>query len=158
MELVTKSGRLAAALLLAALIARPCSISYPRKIWAKTPGSSSKLFAFEENGKVGFIDPAGKVVVPARITASIDDTGDFSGGLVRIRPQGYFDETGKPVIQGKYFWLDDFSDGLARAAVDDPEVRYGSLTKYLDPTGRVVATLKGLFTYDFSEGLAPYEA
>lgn len=38
-------------------IAYPCSISYIRKLWQKRPAAESNLFAFERNGRVGFINP-----------------------------------------------------------------------------------------------------
>src|SRR6266568_2250420 len=102
-----KIVRPAMALLLLVLTARPCSMSFPRRIWAKKPGSASKLFAFEKNGKVGFIDPTGKVVIPPTIASSIDHVGDFSNGLVLVGELGYFNESGKRVITGAFT---DFSD------------------------------------------------
>src|SRR6185436_16035078 len=89
--------------LLFTLSADPCSVAYVQRLWAKKPGSASKLFAFEQNGSVGFIDPTGRVVIKPTIAASIDDVGDFSNGRARVGSKGYIDETGAWAIQ-KSFW------------------------------------------------------
>ncbi len=149
---------LSGALLLLALTVKPCSMSAVRKLWSKRPGSESGLFAFEKDGKIGFIDSAGKVVIRPTIVAQIEDIGDFSGGLARVDHQGYIDETGRWVIQQDYWWEYDFSDGLARVEVDDPNNKYGKIGLVLDRTGKVVAQVPAFRTFDFSEGLAAYEA
>ena len=145
-------------LLLLALGAEPCSISPVRKLWTKKPGSESRLFAFERNGRVGFIDPNGKVIVYPAIAAPIEDVGDFSNGLARVDHQGYVDEAGRFVIKQDFWWEDDFSDGLAQVLVDDQNQKYGMMGLVIDPTGRIVARVLAFHTGEFSEGLAAYEA
>jgi hypothetical protein len=145
-------------LMLLALAAEPCSMSAVRKLWAKKPGAASNLFAFERNGRVGFIDPTGNVIINPTIVASIDDVGDFSNGRARVGDQGYIDETGKLVIQGDYRYLHDFSDGLVQVAVDDPSQKYLMSGLILDPEGNVVARVPAFRTSEFSENLAAYEA
>jgi hypothetical protein len=71
-------------LFLAALAVEPCSVSQIRKLWSKRPGSESQLFAFERDGRIGFIDPTGRVVVTPTMVAPIEDIGDFSNGLARV--------------------------------------------------------------------------
>jgi len=143
---------------LGALIGQPCSVSYPRQMWAKGSGAQSKLFAFERNGRVGFIDPTGKIVVKPKIKASIDDVGDFVDGRARIGHTGYISESGKWAIRGDYFWSYDFAEGLGQIQVPDPEGPYGYKRYYLDRAGATVAVAAGQRSYAFSDGLALYEA
>jgi len=153
-----KVWRLGGAVLLIALAAQPCSMSFPRKLWSKKPGSESRLFAFERNGRVGFIDPVGNVVVKPTIEAAIEDVGDFSNGLARIGHQGFVDETGRWVIKQDSLWAYDFSDGVARIAMRDSNQQYGHVGLLLDVTGNVVAKVSALETGEFSEGLAFFES
>lgn len=144
--------------MLLALAAQPCEVSAVRKLWSKKPGSESRLFAFERNGRVGFIDPRGKVVVDPAIVAPIEDLGDFSNGLARVDHQGYIDEAGRFVIKQKFWWEYDFSDGLAQVLVEDQSQKYGQTGLVIDPTGRTVAKVPAFHTREFSGGLAAYEA
>lgn len=66
------------------------------------------------NGKWGFVDKTGKMV----IQPEYDETGDFSEGLAGVRMNnvwewGFIDKTGKMVIQPKYEGFYKFSEGLA---------------------------------------------
>ncbi len=83
--------------------AQPCSRGSIKVLWGKSLGSDSKLFAFEQNGKVGFIDSTGQVVTPATIDARVSQLGDFAEGLLAVNKKGFVDETGKWVIQGDLF-------------------------------------------------------
>ena len=102
-------------LFLLALTAEPCSMAHVRTPWAKKPGAESKLFAFEKNGRVGFIDPTGRVIIKPTIVASIDSVGDFSNGLARIDNQGYINESGQWAIKQALWSMADFSDGAVLA-------------------------------------------
>ena len=73
--------RFGGALFLVAISAQPCVITRARKLWAKQPGSESILFAFERNGRVGFVDQTGKIIIQPTIVVSIEDVRDFSNGL-----------------------------------------------------------------------------
>jgi hypothetical protein len=144
--------------LLIALVAEPCEMANVRKFWAKDPGSESGLFAFEREGRVGFIDATGKVIIAPTISAPIEDVGDFSNGRARVDHQGYIYEKGGWAIKKSFWWEDDFSDGLARVEVDDPNEKNEIQGLVIDLTGNVVAKVPAFRTKDFSEGLAPYEA
>jgi len=145
-----------AILLLLATICHPCVVSFPRKLWQKKPGAESSLFAFERDGRVGFIDPSGNVVVAAKIPASIDHVGDFLDGLARVEDKGYIDETGTWAIKGHYWSISDFSNGLALITVEGPQ-KYGLSSMYIDRTGKVVSNIPASRTGPFSEGLARFE-
>jgi hypothetical protein len=142
-------------MLVAALAAVPCTVVSAPKLWAKPLGSRSKLFPFERDGKVGFIDNTGRIVIPPAIEARIDGVGDFAEGLARIESQGYIDETGAWVIRNKAVSLGDFSDGLASfvPGFGGDDLRDG----YLDRIGREIFAVGWGRGGSFSEGLSPFE-
>lgn len=157
--MLTMARRLGGLFLLLSLLAQPCEISVRRGLWEKKPGSASKFFAFERNGKVGFINERGKVVIAPRIEASIDEVGDFSDGFARVGNHGYIDTTGSLAIHHHdYCCYSDFSEGRASAATDDPASKYEKLGLILDKNANVVATTRAFALGEFSEGLAAYEA
>ena len=94
------------------------------------------LKLFERDGRVGFIDPNGRIIVDPAIVAPIEDVGDFSNGLARVDDQGYVDETGRFLIRQNFWSEHDFSDGLAQVLVDDQNQKYGYLGLVIDPAGR----------------------
>lgn len=150
--------RLAAVLTLAAVGAQPCSISPERRLWSKSAGAESKLFAFERNGKTGFIDASGKVVIKPRIPARIEAVGDFVVGRARVDGMGYIDETGKLVIHlPDALWFHDFSEGLAHVVVRDESRQWSQKYQYIDPAGLVAFENPGYRSEPFTEGLAAYE-
>lgn len=143
--------------------------------FAQDAPRESNLKPVYENGKWGYADPRGKVVIPARFDAA----RPFAGGLARVglvveelpeinaRPNikwGYIDERGRVVVELRYAELHDFSEGLAAAAVldaekpDRPSVRGGDRRNlkwgYVDAGGREVIPVQFLAAGDFSEGLA----
>ena len=70
------------------------------------------LFRISENGKTGFINDRGQVIIkPIFLVA-----GEFSEGLACARingTYGYIDKTGNFVIQAQYDYGTSFNDGLA---------------------------------------------
>ncbi len=157
-SLVSKIWRFGGTLLLVALAAESCVISHVRTLWAKKRGSESSLFAFEQNGRIGFIDPTGKIIIKPTIVARLEDVGDFSNGLARVEHKGYVDQTGRWVIKQDFWWAYDFSDGLAQVAVDDPTEKYKKLGFVLDTSGKVITRVRAHSIGEFSEGLASYVA
>jgi hypothetical protein len=127
------------------------------------------------NGKWGYADPRGKVVIDARFDAALP----FADGIARVGvldeelPEieaspnikwGYIDERGRVLVELRYAVLRDFSEGLAAAAVLDkerPERRtYGRGDRrnlrwgYVDRGGREAVPMQFLAAGDFAEGLA----
>jgi len=147
--------RIVGFVLLGAVSALPCAIGFRRTPWHKKPGSESGLFAFEQNGRVGFIDRTGKIVIPPKINARILDVGDFSNGLARVEHQGYIDESGRFVIKNKLAW-EDFDDGVARIPEQSPSPHSEGRAALLDPTGRIIGRIPMLRTGRFSENLAAF--
>lgn len=75
-------------------------------------GDTIELFAYEKNGKWGYVDSAGKVVIPF-----IYDTAyEFQEGLAAVRVDyawGFIDQNGKTIIPFEYDGAWNFLDGLA---------------------------------------------
>ena len=94
----------------------------------------SNSFLIEENGKYGYMDKDGNVV----INPQFDRADDFSEGLARVRigdektgKWGYIDKEGKFVINPQFDCAEDFSEGLAKVKVGG---KYG----WIDKTGKIV--------------------
>ena len=135
-------------------------------LWAG--GYAQELEKFKEDGKWGFRDVAGNVVVPAKY----DEAGDFSEGLapvmlikenkmlgvvINTRPSwGYIDKTGKEVIPLKYTHAESFSGGFARVDYDfidktGTEIFKPVLEPYLKQTDRLLKKGKsGLFNQEWN--------
>lgn len=137
-------------------VAFACSIGIDRKLWQKNPEVPSDLFAFEQYGRIGFINHSGRVIIEAQFEAPIDDVGDFVEGLARIGKEGYIDETGKWIIKRKYRYTEDFSSGLALITIDGPK-KYSTRSMYIDRTGKVVLEEPKFQTRSFSGELAAFE-
>ena len=143
---------------LVCFVANTCIITPVRRLWAKSPASQSSLFAFERNGRVGFIDSKGKIVIDPAIHARIEAVGDFVDGWARVDHRGYIDQAGKWISQRDYAWTYDYSDGVAVVELNDPAEKSGRIGKVMDTSGKEVGTLPIFRTSEFSEGLAAYEA
>jgi len=117
-------------------------------MWTKSPSSESKLFAFEHDGKTGFIDDTGKVVIRPTMDQEVGYVGDFQGGLVRVPSRGYFDQAGHLMIEDRRDFGLDASDGLV-------PIGSGPMT-YVDAQGEAVVNVSYL-ARGFHEGLAAFE-
>lgn len=130
------------------------------------------------NGKWGYADEKGKIVIPA----GFDAARAFVGGLAQVgvvdeelpevgrEPNlkwGYIDERGRVVVELRYAVLHAFVEGLAAVAVLDAEKpENSSLGRdrqlerrnlkwgFIDGSGQVVIPVEFLDAGDFSEGLA----
>ncbi len=100
--------------------------------------------------KYGFIDKAGKEVIPIKY----DNAWSFSEGLAVVNlnnKYGFIDKTGEEVIPIKYYYAYSFSEGLAMVRLDNK--KYG----FIDKTGKEVIPIKYDDAESFSEGLAEVE-
>jgi len=111
------------------------------------------LFPIRADGKWGYIDRQGRVVVEPQY----DEAYPFSEGLGRIGIDqetvgkfGFVDATGATAIEPQFSWASDFSEGLAlaRATVD-------GASGYIDKTGTWAIEPRFANAAAFSEGLAP---
>lgn len=144
--------------------------------FAQEASQEPRLKPIYENGRWGYADRSGKVI----IAAQFDAARPFAGGLAQVglvdeelpelrgRPNlkwGYIDERGRVLVELRYAVLRKFSENLAAAALLDakrPERPFAgrgferrNLTwGYVDRSGREVIPLQFLDAGDFSEGLA----
>jgi hypothetical protein len=122
----------------------------PEHTATPTAQPAQALYPVLKNGKWGYIDTTGRLVVQPLY----DRADSFSEGLAAVAVDGkwgYIDSTGKFVIQPQYEWAFDFHEGLAVAWTAD---KHG----WIDRTGNFVIRLEGeryLEYHPFSEGLAP---
>lgn len=121
-------------------------------------GFSEGLARVEKDGKCGFIDEAGNLVIPLEYDsdrysyfreglALVYVGGEYLPASQRIRTGGkcgFIDKTGKVVIPLEYDSATHFSEGLAAVAKDG--VQY-----LIDKSGSIVATLDTYYRSSFSE-------
>jgi hypothetical protein len=108
------------------------------------------LASVKINGKGGYIDKTGKLVIPLQF----DFVGDFREGLARVKVKGslgYINKLGKFVIvtklNAKSDLIDDFSEGMARIEVNGK-------SGYIDKTGKQVIPPQFDWAREFKDGLA----
>ncbi len=122
-------------------------------VLAQTPS----LFPVEKNGKAGYIDQTGKVVIPLKF----DEARAFTEGVAPVRigeDWGYIDKTGQFVIRPQFFEAQRFSEGFAQVGIYWPRRQIVDSTVgydgYIDKSGRVITKDRFGVAFDFSDGLA----
>ena len=114
---------------------------------------AQELSRYTENGKHGFKDSGGKIVIPAKYD-DFDGNG-FQDGLVGMRLNGkwgFIDETGKAIIPFKYEEVGNFSGGLGRYAISD---HYGFRRwGIIDKAGKEITAAKYTNIGTFHDGFA----
>jgi hypothetical protein len=128
-------------------------------IWIIRSKSADPLYRFVQNGKAGYIDRSGRVVIKPQIETFGNFDEEFENGLLHLGVSNarYVDATGKLVINKDYSSAWDFSEGLA-AAMPKGGNRWG----YLDRSGEFVIsprfeTYPEGYVYSFSDGFAMIE-
>jgi WG containing repeat len=149
--------RIVFVLALIAFLAWPCSMSFSKGPYHKNLRSDTPLFRFEKNGKAGFIDARGKIVIPPQFDVGWFAEEDFVEGVSPARigeNWGFIDAKGKWVIQPQYWRAEPFSEGLA--AVTHQLKGSDFAVAYIDKSGKEVFDFpKGVASSGpFSEGLA----
>lgn len=95
------------------------------------------LFPVMEHDRAGFIDRAGKIVIPL----CFDKVGSFSEGLARFERDGnwgYINANGTVVIGPRFPWAKEFHEGLAKVQVTGRSLDYHGLWGFIDKTGKIV--------------------
>ena len=132
----------------------PCETD--RLIWIPRDRSADALYRFIEDGRAGYINGSGEVVVKPTLETYGNSGEEFHDGLRRMRDGIYIDASGKRVIDLPLQITWEFSEGLAVAMGElDGERRWG----YIDTTGEFAIPLQfpespRVFVSSFSEGLA----
>jgi hypothetical protein len=142
--------------LLAVPAVRACTWSY--LIWGLRSKSADPLFRFVRNGKAGYIDASGKIVIQPTLAVSDNWFGEFHEGLLGVKEQHgfrYLDRSGKIVFRSDAWLAFNFSGGLAAASRyagfrDDKFPKWG----FIDRTGHLAITPQYYSVDAFSEGLA----
>lgn len=109
---------------------------------------NNSLIPSKKEGRWGYTNTAGKMVIPYKY----DAVSDFSEGLavvVHNDMYGAIDTTGKTVVPFKYDHLDNFSDGLALFTKDG-----NGLIGFVDSKGYEAIEPIWDMGLGFSEGLA----
>lgn len=118
---------------------------------AAAPADEAPLFPVLKGGRWGFIDAAGRLVVPA----VLDRAGPFSEGLAPARAgarRGFIDRTGAFVLEPEQAPV---AGDLHRPFVSGrAAVRVGNRFGYIDRRGHLVIAARFDRAEDFSEGLA----
>src|SRR6266404_4997386 len=114
---------------------------------AQTTARPPQLRPIQQDGKWGYIDSTGKIVVKPQFAWA----EEFSEGLAAFENEdgkhGYIDETGRVVIAPKFDNWTEFSEGLAAVSVD---FEWG----YIDKTGKWAIPPHFTVGRPFSDGLA----
>src|SRR5215471_4732930 len=134
-----------------------CSWDYP--IWIPRTQSADALYRFAKDGKAGYIDGAGHVVIPPTLQLNGNYGSEFHDGLLEIGVSDgiYVGRTGKVVLDKGLYRGWDFSEGLAVA------MRKGeNVLGYIDRAGEFVIppqfkTYPNGYVHPFSDGLALIE-
>lgn len=128
-----------------------------------TEASSEKLTAKQQDSQWGYVDAAGRYVIPAQF----DSAGEFAEGVAAVEVNkrfGYIAGDGHFVIKPKYFRAGPFRDGFAWVVVRKPwtplgtgeygVALYGQVT-YIDHSGREIRPpFPAEHVSNFSGGLA----
>src|SRR5882724_6964540 len=120
---------------------------------------SGALFPVEKDGKWGFIDRTGKLIIPLQF----DSANNFHEGLALVTANKktlFVDGSGRVVITPQFDIVNSFSEGLAAVNIGQTRIpNIGLISNpgkwgYIDRTGKLVLPLRFTHAEDFSEGLA----
>ena len=117
-------------------------------------GLTENLIPIGLDGKCGFMDETGNIVIQPKFDSSVVDETvceiEFSEGLAAVRTggrEGYIDKMGNFVIPPRFYEADPFSEGLA-------SVKLGGKWGFIDKTGNFVIPNKYPTASGFVEGMA----
>ena len=126
---------------------------------------SNDLFQIKLNGKYGFIDKTGKVVIEPKFDAVSDFSEDLAAVRIENNLWGFIDKSGNWTIKPQFSWAYNFSEDLARVQVNGD--KYGDYGKwgFIDKSGKFIIEpqfedkLTGVAeaSQGFHEGLAMIE-
>jgi WG containing repeat len=122
----------------------------PTNIMTCGMGFSNGLGKVFIDGKAGFIDTTGKIV----IKPTFKDAGRFSENLAPVEFQngkwGYINKKGKIVIKSEFDWALIFREGRAL-------IQIGEKWGFINSTGKIIIKPQFVEANSFSEGLALYQ-
>ena len=116
-----------------ALPAQTTGQQAPSAAAKKTPEMPA-LYPIRVDGKFGYMDRAGKIVVAPQFQRA----WDFHDGIAQVdsatEGHGIMDAAGKAIFSHQFSWIGDFSEGLAQVLLSDPSGKLG----YINSTGTLV--------------------
>jgi hypothetical protein len=119
---------------------------------AQQSNSRNLFLIWDERGKYGFIDAAGRIVIKPQFDGALP----FTEGVAAVsldRKWGFIDAAGEVVVPLSYYAVSPFSDGLAAVTIQDG--RTARPCGYIDHTGQFVIRPQQKYTcQDFNEGFA----
>jgi len=127
-----------------------CSYYFP--LWSIHDKPADPLFRFVKNGKAGYIDARGKIVIAPRFSPGDNSFGEFHEGLAAVHEkQGieYVNRDGSTAFRADVWLSFDFSEGMAAASK-----QVGGKWGFLDRTGRFAIAPEYDWVDRFSDGLA----
>lgn len=98
---------------------------------------SGELKPFNENGKVGYKDENGNIIIQSKYEKGLE----FSEGLAAVKQNdkwGYIDKSGEIVIPCEYINVKSFSEGLAAVVGKKGKLGLPGKWGYIDKTGQIV--------------------
>jgi WG containing repeat len=117
------------------------------QFFAVAQENQPRLRPIQKDGKWGFIDKTGKVVIEPQFYWVEEFSEDLASFEIEDGKHGYIDETGKVVVEPVFDRAEDFSEGLAPVAKD---FKWG----YIDKSGKIVIPLQFQYAYRFKDGIA----
>ena len=127
---------------------------------------SEGLSTFQMNGKIGFMDKSGTMVIQPQFYDWGEDGSKFFEGLALVQTRSetnprdqklsYIDKTGKVIISANFSSGDNFSEGLAGVSYQEGGKLLGSKIGYIDVTGKIVIEPKFESSSKFLDGLASF--
>jgi len=123
------------------------------------PQFERQLFRIEKDGKSGFIDRTGKVVIPPQF----DSVSGFSEGLALATRNGkkfFIDTNGKTAFEARFDIVNNFSEGLAAVNIGQTRIAHIGVIDnpgrwgFIDRSGQLIIPMKFTHAESFSEGLA----
>lgn len=123
------------------------------------PQAEKQLFLIEKDGKSGFVDQTGKVVIAPRF----DSSRGFREGLALVALNGkkfFIDTSGRTVFEAKFDIVSNFAEGLAAVNIGETRIpNIGLIANpgkwgYIDKTGQLIIPMRFTRAESFSEGLA----
>jgi hypothetical protein len=163
LPLVPRTARNCAACLVAlsalVMILRPSLLASTAQDSAQEPSSAPAkktpeippLYPVRLDGKYGYMDRTGKIVVAPQFSRG----WDFHDGMARVdsaEGHGIIDVAGKTTFLRQFSWIGDFSEGLAQVTVWDGSTKAG----YIDATGAlIIPTTWAFYGYPMSDLMMP---
>lgn len=113
---------------------------------------SIDLYPVEVNGKWGYIDAKGNIVIPPKYRGGFDFSEGLAAFISDNGKSGFINKKGEVVIEPEFYVEGDFENGIAPVWLKSNEsanIPYS----YIDKTGQVIVNTDYLYVTNFREDL-----